>query len=151
MAELTKRQKVLGFDIRKKLGGPGDPDPWDVNGIYQRRTTKLRGRRSIKMVFYSPTNPRTPAQQANRQRMVQGVPAWLALTDEQKAVYNERAKKLPFSGYNLFMREFVPVLSDRRLYGAFYYGEAEYGDGFEWLGRFYGQNQYGAAFYGATD
>lgn len=96
---------LMGFELRKKLGKPGAPDPLGVNGIYQMRMTKT-GKRPIKMKFYTPTNPRTVAQQANRNKFADAMTAWQALTAGDKAQYNKRAKKKGMFGRNLFIREY---------------------------------------------
>ena len=57
--------------------------------------------------YYIPKNPRTETQQANRQKMTDGVQAWQALTDEQKAVYNKNAIGKRMSGYNLFLKQYL--------------------------------------------
>lgn len=96
---------LLGFGVRKKLGRPEWPDPLNVFGIYQMRNTK-RGKRPIKMKFYTPTNPRTTAQQANRQKFADAMSAWSALTEAEKAEYNERAKGRGTFGWGLFIRDY---------------------------------------------
>ena len=96
---------LLGWGLRGKLGHPGDYDPLHVNGIYQMRLTK-RGKVYVKMKFYAPTNPRTPAQQANREKFAAACSAWQLLTVEQKAVYHKRARRLSLRGWSLFIKEY---------------------------------------------
>lgn len=96
---------LLGWGIRKKLGKPGEPDPLNVKGIYQMRMTK-RGKIPIKMRFYTPTNPQTVPQQANRQKFADAMSAWQSLTSSEKDAYNERARKRQMFGRNLFIREY---------------------------------------------
>lgn len=95
----------IGFGMSKKLGKPGQPDPLGVKGIYQMRMTK-RGKVPIKMKFYTPTNPQTEAQQANRTKFANAMTAWQALTTEQKNAYNIRARNIGLFGRNLFIREY---------------------------------------------
>ena len=95
----------LGYGVSGKLGKEGDADPLNVNGIYQMRMTK-RGKVPVKMKFYRPTNPRTPAQQANRQKFTDAMAAWQSLTQPQKDVYNTRAKKRSMFGWGLYIREY---------------------------------------------
>ena len=102
---LTFEQKNLGFDIRGKLGKDWEDDPLGVRGIYQMRMTK-QGKVPIKMKFYAPTNPQTPAQQANRQKFADAMSAWQSLTEEEKSAYNRRAKKRQMFGWGLFIREY---------------------------------------------
>lgn len=96
---------LLGMGVSKKLGKPSMPDPLNVFGIWQMRMTK-RGKVPIKMRFYTPSNPQTEAQQANRQKFADAMSAWQALTDEQKETYNVRARKRQMFGRNLFIKEY---------------------------------------------
>jgi len=75
-------------------------------GIYQQRRCKT-GRKTIKMRFYSPINPKTPAQLIEQARFRAAVAAWQDLTSEEKLIYNRRAVGLHMTGFNLYMREFV--------------------------------------------
>jgi hypothetical protein len=93
------------FGISGKLGKPSDPDLYDVNGIYQMRMTK-QGKKPVRMVFYTPTNPETAPQQANRAKFATAMAEWTALTTEEKTVYNNRAKKRQMFGWGLFIREY---------------------------------------------
>lgn len=96
---------IVGIGITKKLGNPDAPDPLDVNGIYQMRKTKL-GRQSVRMKFYFPTNPNTPAQIANRTKFQNAMIEWNGLTPEQRVPYTERAKKLMLRPHNVFVRDY---------------------------------------------
>jgi hypothetical protein len=102
-AEEIKR--FFAFGVSGKIGKPGAPDPWGVNGIWQMRMTR-RGKVPIKEKFYVPYNPQTEAQQANRQKFADAMAAWQALTTEQKAEYNARAKRRQMFGWGLFIREY---------------------------------------------
>ena len=103
--ESPKKEFFLGIGLSGKLGKPTAPDPLNVHGIYQMRMTK-RGKVPVKMKFYGPTNPRTPAQEANRAKFAAAMVAWQALTPEEKGVYNKRAKKRSMFGWGLFIREY---------------------------------------------
>lgn len=96
---------LMGFGMSGKLGEVGEPDPLAVKGIYQMRMTK-RGKVPIKMKFYTPFNPETIPQQANRQKFADAMSAWSGLTSEQKLVYTKRAKKRNMFGWGLFIREY---------------------------------------------
>ncbi len=75
-------------------------------GVY--RIMKEFGKQEqIKGKFLYPANPQTESQQANRQKYADGIIAWQGLTNIQKEVYNERAKYKNFSGYNLFLKEYL--------------------------------------------
>lgn len=95
----------LGFLVWKKLGRPEWDDPLGVYGIYQRRKMKS-GKGYIKMKFYTPTNPQTEPQQANRTKFADAMSAWGALTPEEKAPYYERAKRRQMKPWGLFVREY---------------------------------------------
>lgn len=96
------RDSLFSLKAWKKTAksGPG------FVGIYQRQPTS-KGQIVRRLKLYAPTNPQTEAQQANRQKVADAVEAWQALTDEQKNQYNTRAKRRPFSGYNLFVKEYL--------------------------------------------
>ncbi len=107
----------LGVKIKKKLtassaygnrgyGGFHYGAGANVYGIYR---VRHRWGKTVqeKMEFYVPTNPQTGPQQANRQKMTDGVAAWKALTPEQQAVYNKNAIGKEMSGYNLFLSEYL--------------------------------------------
>lgn len=78
----------------------------DILGIYQVRT-RYGKQVVVKMKYYTPTNPQSIAQQANRQKYADSVTAWQALTDNQKEIYNENARYKQYSGYNLFQKEYL--------------------------------------------
>lgn len=96
---------LMSFEVRGKVGRPEWDDPLGVYGIYQMRMTN-RGKVPIKMKFYEPTNPRTAAQQANRQKFADAMAAWGNLTEAEQSEYNEAAKKKDLFGWNLFIREY---------------------------------------------
>ena len=100
-----KSQYIPAFMIWKKFNPPSQNDFFNMRGVWQRRHTK-RGIVSVKMKLYSPTNPRTTLQQANRQRFADAMAAWKNLTNEQKAVYNKRAKRQQLFGWNVFIKEY---------------------------------------------
>lgn len=78
-------------------------------GVYQRRHEN--GKVTYKRLkFYIPQNPRTAPQQSWRANFTAGMTAWGNLTDEQKAVYNERVKGRPLHGVNLYLREYLKSL-----------------------------------------
>jgi len=54
-----------------------------------------------------PKQPRTPAQQNVRKAYGRAVREWRALSKEKKEEYNERAKALKISGWNLFLKEWM--------------------------------------------
>lgn len=128
MTKILGVQKPYCMRIRKKLGWPptvGQASIFgqgifgeavygsevgalgDVSfGIYQQRKCK-EGKISIRMKFYAP--PETAARLANPRRPIfaDAVFAWQGLTSEQKIVYNSRVKGKNYSGYNLYLREYM--------------------------------------------
>lgn len=78
----------------------------NIWGLYQRRHSN--GKQTIsRLKFYTPTNPKTASQQSWRSNFTAGMTAWGNLTNEQKAVYNERAKAKHLHGVNLYLREYL--------------------------------------------
>jgi len=128
MAYVQRVDKLVSVMPRKKLGRPngygrnmfgysryGEEDivlftewgmPVVLSGIYQRNYF-VEPDLITRMPYYIPRNPRTVPQQAQRAKMTSAVAAWLLLTPEQKAEYNERAVGLHMSGYNLYLREYI--------------------------------------------
>ena len=117
MSVINPSENPIGVLVRGKVGFPplygereygacvyGEDE--DIYGIYQVRT-RWGGQVQVKMKFYTPANPQTEPQQANRAKFTDAVSAWQALTDNQKASYNEEAKYLPLSGFNLHNREYM--------------------------------------------
>lgn len=105
LADIVSADFFLGLGVSGRIGKVGDADPLGVNGIWQMRMTK-RGKVPIKMKFYTPTNPQTVPQQANRTKFANAMTAWGALSSGDKAVYNARAKKRQMFGWGLFIREY---------------------------------------------
>ena len=117
MAIINAGANPLGDQIRRSIRAPSQYGVRgygahsygagaDICGIYQIRVRK--GKQIIvKEKFYVPTNPQTEGQQAWRQIFADAIAGWQALTSEQKAVYNINAKYKPYSGYNLYLREYL--------------------------------------------
>ena len=59
--------------------------------------------------YYTPTNPQTPTQQANRALLANAVQYWQGFTDSAKDFYNQ--KKLParMSGYNRYIKNIIRI------------------------------------------
>jgi len=128
MPEVVGLEKLLSFVAKKKFGGwPqygtsqfgyshfGDDDvsievvgqpPILLSGIY--RTDNVTGQtRNYRQPYRIVRNPRSELQQANRQKMADGVIAWRGLTDYEKNQYNKNAVRKGMSGYNLFLHEYL--------------------------------------------
>lgn len=77
-----------------------------LSGIY--RTDNVTGKTKFyREPYYITKNPRTEAQQTQREKFASAVLAWQSLTQEQKNPYNMRAERMNLSGYNLFLREYL--------------------------------------------
>ena len=117
MGIVEKGSHGMGLEVRGKVGAPSTYGSAGYGifkygsgakffGVYQMRV--VDGKQVlVKGEYYVPSNPQTESQQANRQKLTNGVVAWQALTSPQKDVYNERAKYKSLSGYNLFLREYL--------------------------------------------
>lgn len=79
----------------------------DMDGVYQMRNCE-EGYIPVKMRFQK-TREETPtdARVAVWAKFANAVSGWLALTDEQKAVYNERAKGTNKCGMNIYISEYM--------------------------------------------
>lgn len=79
----------------------------DFDGVYQMRHG-LDGYIPVKMRFQETREEvATPARVANWNKFKSAVAAWQSLTDEQKKVYNDKAKGTSRTGNNLFIREYM--------------------------------------------
>ena len=87
----------------------GENELVEVSGIYQRRWKQGKPI-YVRERFYFPKYQNTEAQLATRQNMRNAMQAWGNLTDQQKLVYNIRAKGKNYNGYNLFVKEFILAL-----------------------------------------
>lgn len=114
---LNPKQKLDSFSARKKVGLPngfgdivfgysqnGEDNPFA--GIYQRKKT-LFGYKTSKMKFYRPPLGRTPAQDLLRLKFSAACSGWNDLTNEEKAFYNEKGKKLKLYGRSVYISEFM--------------------------------------------
>jgi len=86
------------------LAGYGAMD--DYTGIYQQRKC-IEGKITVREKLYSPRYSETEAIQASREKFRNAIIAYQALTVEQKLIYHKRAVGKKFSGYNLFIIEFM--------------------------------------------
>lgn len=117
MAQLTPSEKPYSHQVRRSFGfnahlgnnrigkfalGLENPEA----GVY--RVDNLGGhQKTIRNPFYMQWKPRTANQNTTAQKFANGMTAWKGLTEEEKEVYNERAKKYRITGANLFMREYM--------------------------------------------
>lgn len=59
--------------------------------------------------YFTPTDPKTPAQLTQRSKFADAVHAWQALTPGEKAYYEEKRKRYKWgmSGYNYFISRYM--------------------------------------------
>lgn len=117
MVVVKGMSKLRSFDVRGAIGNYAawkrGELTWEecearnaLAGIYQLKGAP--GRRVLsKSKFYRPSNPRTPPQQNWRAIFRAGVLLWQGLTPDARTPYNEEARRLRMSGFNLFMREWL--------------------------------------------
>ncbi len=88
-----------------RLTGPLHSD--SASGrIGGRLTFSMRKGRAYARFQNAQADAGTDAQLAVRAIFIAAKNAWLALTDEEKAVYNKKAKYTPMTGYALFIKQF---------------------------------------------
>jgi hypothetical protein len=106
MAIVDPAKYCLFAEMRKEFRRGGTDYPELEEGIYQIRT--IGGERKIvRCDFYNYVITHTEAQQARRELFADAVLSWQNLTEEQKNSYNERAKYLQMSGYNLYLKKYL--------------------------------------------
>lgn len=77
-----------------------------LSGVYRQR--KYPGEtRAYREPHYIPYNPRTETQQANRQKMTDGVLAWQGLPDPEKKLWRIKAVGEKMTGFNLFLSDYL--------------------------------------------
>lgn len=86
-------------------------------GVYQQRRKRSGNNhnwhisdpkpRNFRMKHTWPPQNDTPAKITSMQNFADAVAAWQGLTEEQKASYNELAKKLNRDGYQYFISKFL--------------------------------------------
>lgn len=96
MKALTPNDKVYSFAITGRVGEPEYGisyqygsfkygKVWSHRGIWQRRFIKKDERKGIqyvKMKYYKPSNPQTPLQQANRQKLANATALYKSLKNQ---------------------------------------------------------------------
>lgn len=79
------------------------------SGSFAKSIIALRGKRGgVLQKWHQPGGVATSAQLAVRERFFQAKESWNALTFEEQEEYNDRARDLRITGYNLYIREFEP-------------------------------------------
>lgn len=116
---------MMALSLRGKLtrasgfGWATFGDAWfdDINlmgGTYQRRNTGYNNLgyspKREKKTYYivardmTSSNPRTPAQQAQRNKMKLAVEAWQQVPEEERKIWNRRGAKRGVYGYHAFLK-----------------------------------------------
>lgn len=115
---------MLAFSQRGRLGRGSGLGFYDfgkavigefvaLGGTYQRRVSGYnnKGRSAkrrprtyyVRMRDCTPSNPRTPKQQAHRMRMRQAVSDWRNLTEAERQEWNRKAARVGRYGFNRFL------------------------------------------------
>ena len=128
MPIINPTNEFYSLGIRKRYGTPvyfgsgyygwtkyGNDNP--KYGVYRRvvrrgnywtKTEQIRkGTGYVKQVYFQGSQPRTPEQQANRNKFAQAVAQWQLLTLEEKSVYNRLAIGENKYGYHIFLAEWI--------------------------------------------
>ena len=80
--------------------------PAGFGGVYTRVLT-LKGWDVARRRYYRPSNPQTAPQQSWRGIFSDGVAAYHALTDAERALLLKKARTRGMSGFNLFMSSWL--------------------------------------------
>lgn len=115
MAILEKKEKIIADTIKGIYGmnaNLGNTRAGKIilgyenilAGIYRTAKTK-RGKKSIRNRFYMQYKERTENQKTASEKFKSCQILWKALTNEEKELYNKRAKKKGLTGNNLFIKE----------------------------------------------
>lgn len=117
MVVLEGIKEGVGKKIRKKIVASSAYGVRGYGAFYYGAGAKTHGIYRVrhiagkviqeKMPFYWPTYRQTEAQLARRQIFTDAVAGWQALTPEQKDVYNKLAQYENYSGYNLYISEYL--------------------------------------------
>jgi len=78
-----------------------------ITGKIATKVYYYKDKELVSRTYFIPVQPGTEAQVAWWDVFKAGVLEWQGLDQSQKDEYNQRAKRLKFSGFNLFMREYL--------------------------------------------
>lgn len=100
----TLRKNLDFFPLHPNLGINGLPNlPAGVYKVYHLGGKPVQ----VCCKLYSPVNHKTANQLVWQAIYRAGVVAYKALTDDQRDIYHRRAYGKHFSGYNIFMKEYL--------------------------------------------
>lgn len=119
MAVVDLKKLCLFTSVRKKLNRslvviPDKPNlgigfkPILECGVYQMRRYG-KNVVCVREKFYEPSNQSQPNKVASQLKFADAVLSWQNLTSIKKKRYNELAVGRHFSGYNLFIRDYMHV------------------------------------------
>lgn len=114
MAIIDNIEGLKFYTVQKRIGRPcrvGNfwlgrsrlGEYFESAGIYK-LNGRWRKRDIIKMAHYAPHNPRTTAQQNNRQKIANATMAWHALTESEKNYWRQLKYPRKMSGFNRFVK-----------------------------------------------
>jgi hypothetical protein len=75
--------------------------------IGKSKTAVKRNGSNFERLWVMPYDPKTPKQMRMRKMFANAHDAWIALPQEKRNEYNERARNMKMTGYNLFVKEYV--------------------------------------------
>lgn len=78
-----------------------------ISGTMGRIVFYTRWKNVYARIYAKPRNPDTEKQRANRALFRDAMISWKVLSAEQKESYNLRARRLPMTGHNLFISEYM--------------------------------------------
>ncbi len=78
-----------------------------ISGTMGRIVFYTRWKNVYARIYVKPRNPDTEKQRANRALFRDAMISWKGLSAEQKESYNLRARRLPMTGHNLYISEFM--------------------------------------------
>ena len=75
--------------------------------IGKKETAVIRKDQNFLRTYVIPNDPKTAKQINQRKKYARAVELWQQMSKVEKALYNQRAKNLNMSRYNLFISEFT--------------------------------------------
>jgi len=101
----TYQDVPLGVEARGSIAKTKTYRVRHGNGAYG---TILGKKYQDEMIYYTPTNPQTVDQQANRTKFADAMASAIALTEEQRAPYKERAREEGgVTWFNIFIGDYM--------------------------------------------
>ena len=96
---------IIGLEARKQLSQIRTFRVRHGNG---EANSTLGQKYQDEMIYYTPTNPQSIPQQANRTKFTDAMADAMALTEEQRAPYKAQARKEGrVTWFNIFIRDYM--------------------------------------------